>query len=90
MTCTRCDGTGFLNLFQVDDETRKRFDAAGDHQVIVTWMKTQTEPHDVSVCDCCGNREDWHGLPGHHYETTGDRAGREGPYGYNGGLAECN
>jgi len=89
MTCTRCDNTGFLNLDQVDDVSRKQFDEAGEHQIILDWIKAQTEPHDVSVCDCCGNGESWHGTPGEHYTTTHDARGGEA-YAYNGGLAECN
>ena len=30
MNCTRCEGTGFLNLGQVDEETLSRFDQTGD------------------------------------------------------------
>lgn len=89
MTCTRCENTGFLNLHQVDEETMKRFESTGDVNVILDWIKTH-EDHDVQVCDCCGDGTDWHGKPGHHYETSADFSGKDGPYAYNGGLAECN
>lgn len=89
MTCTRCENTGFLNLFQIDQETIANWEATGDNNIILEWIKTHTEPHDVSVCDCCGNGEMWYGEPGEHF-MGGDHAGREGPYGYNGGLPECN
>ena len=65
MTCTRCDSTGFLNLHQVDEATLTRFDTTGDVQVILTWIADNTA-HDVSVCDCCGDGETWHGEPGAH------------------------
>jgi hypothetical protein len=29
--------------------------------------------HDVQVCDCCGDGEDWYGMPGeHNYIKGGD------------------
>uniref|UniRef100_A0A6M3JHU8 Uncharacterized protein n=1 Tax=viral metagenome TaxID=1070528 RepID=A0A6M3JHU8_9ZZZZ len=45
--------------------------------------------HDVTVCDCCGDGEGWYGEPGEHYNSD-DPSGPDGPYGYNGGLCECN
>lgn len=86
MNCTRCDGTGFLNLDQVGKETLSLFDAEGDVDVILKWIAERaqvqangcfcaaTRPpcsycesfHDVSVCDCCGNGEEWYGEPGRH------------------------
>jgi len=65
VNCTRCDGTGFLNLHQVDEETLARFDETGDPQVILDWI-TSHDNHDVSVCDCCGDGEVWHSEPGQH------------------------
>ena len=65
MHCTRCGGSGFLNLHQVDDETLDRFDATGDHTIILAWIAANVG-HDVSVCDCCGNGEQWYGEPGEH------------------------
>lgn len=38
MLCTRCDGTGFLNVHQVDDDTLRRFDETGDHAVVLAWI----------------------------------------------------
>ena len=64
--CTRCDGTGFLNLHQVDEETLRQLDETGDHTIILAWI-TANSCHDVSVCDCCGDGEAWHGTPGGHH-----------------------
>ena len=85
MTCTRCESTGFLNLHQVDEETLSLFDITGDPSVVFAWMKANTN-HDVTVCDCCGDGEHWHGERGEHNPQD---YGRGGPYGYNGGLPEC-
>lgn len=58
--CTRCQGTGFLNLHQVDPETLSRFESdEGTAQVIFDWMKAHGDKHDVQVCDCCGNGDEW-------------------------------
>jgi hypothetical protein len=38
MHCTRCSGTGFLNLDQVDDEVLRKFDESGDHNIILDWL----------------------------------------------------
>jgi DnaJ-class molecular chaperone len=86
--CTRCEGTGFLNLEQVDDATCEIYDDTGDVEVIRNWMATH-EDSDVSVCDCCGGDEGWHGTPGEHYNPE-DPPGPQGPYAYNGGLCECH
>ena len=85
MSCTRCEGSGFLNLHQVDEETLNGFDESGDHSIILAWIKANS-CHDVGVCDCCANGEEWHGEPGEH---DYDQMGHEGPYAYNGGLPEC-
>jgi hypothetical protein len=71
LNCTRCEGTGFINLHQVEDETLKKFDESGDVQVILDWIAAHGE-HDVSVCDCCGNCETWGYEPGRHsgYESV--------------------
>jgi len=88
--CTRCDGTGFLNIEQVDDETLSVFDHSGDPQIIIDWMWGAGEhDHDVSVCDCCGDGVIWYGTPGQHY-TEKDPPGPGGPYAYNGGHCECH
>jgi hypothetical protein len=87
-TCTRCNGTGFLNIDQVPDAIRKTFDASGQHSVVLAWVEAN-ENHDVSICDCCGNGDVWYGEPGEHYNAN-DPRGQYGPYAYNGGLCECN
>jgi hypothetical protein len=89
MTCNVCEGTGYKNLHQVPDEVLKQFDHTGDNQIILDWIKLNIN-HDVSVCTCCGDGENWYGEPGQHYNTPQDRRGIDGVYGYNGGLAECN
>lgn len=88
MNCTRCEGTGFLNLHQVDEATLKRFDEYGDPRIIQEWIQNNAD-HDVQVCDCCGDGEGWYGEPGRHY-TSQDPSGQHGPYAYNGGLCECH
>jgi len=87
-TCTRCDNSGFLNIDQVDDDILKRFDKTGEVKVILDWIEARTD-HDVSVCDCCGNGDEWYGVRGEHYNAD-DQPGRDGPYEYNGGLCECH
>jgi hypothetical protein len=64
MICTRCDGTGFLNLQQVDEATLLTFDATGDHTIILRWIAENTT--DCSVCDCCGDGEEWYDELGRH------------------------
>ncbi len=86
--CTRCDGTGFLNVQQLPDKVRAEFDKTGAHATISRWILANTN-HDVQVCDCCGDGEQWHGTPGEHYGPD-DPRGRHGPYAYNGGLCECH
>jgi len=65
MNCTRCEGSGFLNLHQVDLETADRFSVSGDPEIILHWIDCNSN-HDVSVCDCCGDGTTWYGLPGQH------------------------
>ena len=85
MFCTRCDASGFLNLHQIEDEEiRDR----RDHDEILQWI-CDNPNHDVQVCDCCGDGHIWYGEPGEHY-TEDDPRGRDGPYFYNEGLAECD
>lgn len=90
LICTRCDGSGFLNVDQIDDVALDRFEDSPDFvEAVMGWMKSN-EGHDVMVCDCCGNGEDgWHGMPGEHYNKN-DPPGPQGPYAYNGGLCECD
>ena len=86
MTCTRCSGTGFLNLEQMEDGF---FDNLEPPEIL-TWIRAHPDGHDVCVCDCCGDGDSaWHGTPGAHYSTD-DPRGPSGPYAYNGGLCECN
>lgn len=71
MNCTRCQ-EGFLNLEQIPDEDWALIDAADDfHQAVQAWIKAN-DSHDVSVCDCCGNGENWNGEPGLHYYNPKD------------------
>lgn len=87
MTCTRCEGTGFLNLHQIDDaELSAMVDLVKEVQ---EWIERQTEPHDVSICTCCGDGEGWFGVPGEHYGPD-DPRGPRGPYAGNGGLCHCH
>ncbi len=88
-TCTRCESSGFLNLHQVDEQTLKTFDATGDLNIIQKWIESQTQPHDVQVCDCCGDGAGWYGVPGEHYGPD-DPQGERGPYANNGGLCQCH
>ena len=83
-TCTRCGGTGFLNIHQIPHLDIED----GGPSEILEWIRTHGD-HDVTVCDCCGDGEEWYGKPGQHYNSE-DPAGDDGPYGYNGGLCECN
>jgi hypothetical protein len=88
MTCTVCGGTGFTNLHQIPDQ-----ELAGMSDDLVThvpkWMACQLEPHDVSVCHCCGDGDEWYGVPGHHYGPD-DPLGKDGPYADNGGFCLCH
>lgn len=61
-----------------------------------TWGELQsvcclrcTMETDAQICDCCGNGEMWHDVPGEHY-NEGDPQGDRGPYASNGGLCECH
>ena len=87
LNCTRCEGTGFLNIDQISE------DIDCDHLdafEILEWLnQTTSGVYDTGVCDCCGNGEGWYGNPGEHYNNE-DPRGHEGPYAYNGGLCECN
>jgi len=91
-TCTRCEGSGFLNLHQVDDETlgkaQQTTDFLESDKILLDWVK-QHPDSDVQVCTCCGNGEEWYGIPGEHYNDE-DPPGPDGPYAYNGGLCECD
>jgi len=81
-TCTHCEGTGFLNLDQAPELD------PDDIKGVLQWIATH-ENHDIQVCNCCGDGEEWYGTPGQHYGPD-DPPGDSGPYRYNGGLCECN
>lgn len=83
MNCTRCEGTGFLNVEQIPHEL-----ADAGHEAIAKWANT-TAGHDVTFCDCCGNGEEWYGTPGQHYGSD-DPPGPDGPYAGNGGHCHCH
>lgn len=82
MNCTRCEGTGFLNSFAIPQDI-----VESGHHSIMKW--TGVVESDVTVCDCCGNGEEWYGVAGEHYGGS-DPRGPNGPYAYNGGLCECH
>jgi len=61
-TCTRCEGSGFLNLNQIPDSERYYLDSP---EAIGNWLDHhQEEEHDVQVCDCCGDGISHYGVPG--------------------------
>lgn len=84
LQCTRCEGTGILNIHQIPEDVAER-----DAHDIKEWLEETDEVTDATVCDCCGNGEEWYGTPGEHYGPD-DRQGESGPYAYNGGLCECH
>lgn len=101
-TCTRCDGTGFLNLHQAPPELVAEFDKPGEGEgQLLVWMAVHAGEHDVAICDCCGIPDNfktvsdggwsnlWHGERGEHYNEE-DPPGMQGPYAYNNGLCECH
>lgn len=83
MNCTRCASTGFLNIEQLPGEIDPR-----DTEIVIAWIAAHDD-HDVQVCDCCGDGEDWYGEPGQHYSSN-DLMGKNGPYASNGGLCQCH
>jgi hypothetical protein len=86
MNCTRCEGTGYLNLHQIPEEIH-----CDEHPTVWVprWLIAQTQPHDVQECDCCGDGEGCYGIPGEHYSAD-DPSGANGPYAGNGGLCHCH
>lgn len=86
MVCNVCKGTGFKNLWQIPDGELKSDDLI---ESVPKWIALQTVPHDVCVCDCCGDGDTWYGIPGQHYGRD-DPPGNDGCYAYNGGLCECH
>ena len=83
LTCTRCQGSGFLNIEHVPDSVD-----ADDIDAVLKWI-AEHDDHDCCICDCCGDMEGWYGEPGEHYGND-DPPGPGGPYEYNGGLCECH
>jgi len=63
--CNRCEGSGFLNLEQVDCHAKETFCETGDPSIILQWIATNID-HDVDMCDCCSDSNDWYGEPGWH------------------------
>lgn len=89
MQCTRCEGSGFLNTEQISEEKLVQFYDSDDfNDAVLDWIKNNKN-HDVSVCDCCGDGEDWYGVAGEHYNSE-DPQGKNGPYASNGGLCHCH
>lgn len=88
--CTRCSGTGFLNIHQMSDGKLEELESVGAEEFLDKNIDiVQSEKNDVQVCDCCGDGSGWYGVPGEHYNSD-DPIGMSGPYAYNGGLCECN
>lgn len=82
MICTRCQGTGFLNMEQAPVTIQE-----STPHYISNWIAEHATDTDIQVCDCCGDGVDWYGVPGHHFEGGSNEAHA---YDYNGGLPECN
>lgn len=87
--CTRCEGTGFLNINQIPDEDLYNYENSSDfYAEVLAWIDSHDD-HEVQVCDCCGDGYGWYGIAGEHYNSE-DPVGNNGPYAYNGGLCECH
>jgi hypothetical protein len=72
MNCTRCQGTGFLNLQQIPDRDMALLGAAEHWELaVLSWIASEKD-HDVQVCDCCGDGDDWYGEPGEHTNFSGE------------------
>ena len=84
--CNHCGGTGFVNADQFPEGLLGMLDAYDALEWLLLMGKW---PHDIAVCDCCGDGEIWYGEPGRHY-TTFDPQGPGGPYASNGGLCKCH
>jgi hypothetical protein len=64
LVCTKCGGTGFLNLNQIDSEIYGMdVPDSSDENSILRWIATH-DKHGVQVCDCCGDGVDWYDEPG--------------------------
>lgn len=86
LTCTRCEGSGFLNTSDIPEGV---WELGADE--IMEFITTHPEESgDAMVCDCCGDGEEtWYGMPGEHYSPD-DPPGPSGPYAGNGGLCHCH
>jgi len=47
LTCTRCEGTGFLNAYQIDDSI-----ANEDHETILAWLEEKELEFEGRCCSC--------------------------------------
>lgn len=89
MTMCNCCQEGFKNLEQIEPEYIEHAEGSPDfHAAIIEWI-AQNAVHDVCVCDCCGDGDEWYGIPGQHYGPD-DPMGDDGPYASNGGLCKCH
>lgn len=79
LPCTRCEGTGFINLHQIDDDAFENLNR-GDFQANVLKWIGGNESHDVQVCDCCGDGKTWHGTPGEHNNYGKRAVGQAEPF----------
>lgn len=105
VTCTRCEGTGFLNNDHrpdfVDDTSHsglswlmflKRLEEAiyeNGDAARANSPLAEILNTDFAICDCCGDGETWYGRAGEHYNAD-DPKGPKGPYASNGGLCRCH
>ncbi len=88
MICTRCEGTGFIDLEQLPESVPEQFDEQNPDWLL-NWLIKNGGECDTAVCDCCGDGEGWYGIPGEHYNSD-DPPGEKGPYRYNGGSCGCH
>lgn len=52
--CTRCDGTGFLNLDQVDEDLVKEYLKTRDTSIILSWIEARNIlMEELGGCSCC-------------------------------------
>lgn len=80
MNCTRCQGSGFLNLDHLEDRDHALLGASEDwHQALLGWITSKQVSEDIQVCDCCGDGENWYGTPGEHNNYMTPPSGRLGP-----------
>jgi len=71
--CTRCQQSGFINLHQIPEDEMDAINEAPDFiEAVQAWMAANPDS-DVSVCDCCGDGDEWYGEPGEHH--TGEPCG---------------